>query len=190
MRFPTRLAAVVAALVLAIAACGDGGTDDPAEQVASLEDVTGAPGGTAPARVDFQEAVLDVSACLREQGYDVADPTFDAEGNPVLSPELAPGIDLASDEFLDAFDGCSAVLEDALPNPLASLDPELEAQVRDGLAVYAACMRAAGVDGFPDPRPTGQPFALRDIIALGSDPNVDRAQEECQPLLASLVPGG
>lgn len=187
---PLRLAvAALCALLLVVASCGDDGGADPAEEVASLN--TGAAGGgDDAARVDFQEAVLDVSACLRDRGFDVADPTFDDQGNPVLSPELAPGVDLGSDEFLDALDECGSVLENALPNPLADLDPELEARVRDGLAVYARCMRENGVETFPDPRPTGQPFALRDIVALGADPDVDGAQEACQPLLQQLVQEG
>ncbi len=183
-----RAAAALCALVLMVAACGDDGDADPADEVASLGST--APGGEAGARVDFQDAVLDVSACLRERGFEVADPTFDDEGNPELSPELAPGVDIGSDEFLDAFDECAAVLEDALPNPLASLDPELEARVRDGLAEFAQCMRDNGVETFPDPRPTGQPFSLRDIISLGADADVDAAQEACQPLLQQLVQEG
>ncbi len=184
-----RLSAALCALALVLAGCGDDGGADPAEEVASLGSSSPA-GADGAARVDFQEAVLEVSGCLRDQGFEVADPTFDDEGNPELSPELAPDIDVASDEFLDAFDECAAVLEDALPNPLASLDPELEARVRDGLAEFARCMRENGVETFPDPRPTGQPFALRDIIALGADDDVDSAQEACQPLLQQLVQEG
>ncbi len=184
-----RAAAALCALFLAFAGCGDDGGAEPAEEVASLGSSAPA-SGDAGARVDFQEAVLEVSACLRDRGFEVADPTFDDEGNPELSPELAPGIDLASDEFLDAFDDCATVLEEALPNPLATLDPELEARVRDGLGEFAQCMRDNGVETFPDPRPTGQPFALRDIISLGADGDVDKAQEACQPLLQQLVQEG
>ncbi len=184
-----RLSVAICALALALSGCGDDGGADPGEKVASLGSTTPA-GGDAAERIDFQDAVLDVSACLRERGFEVADPTFDDEGNPQLSPELAPGIDLGSDEFLDAFDDCATVLEEALPNPLASLDPELEARVRDRLAEYARCMRDNGVETFPDPRPTGQPFALRDIISLGADADVDSAQEACQSLLQQLVQEG
>ncbi len=177
------LAALLAVAVLA-AACGDSGDEPaPAEGVASLRtDDTAAP-GEAGERQDFQEAVLDVAACLRDQGFDVADPTFDAEGNPVLSPDLATGVDLASDEFLDAFDECASVLQDALPNEFAALDPELQAQFRDNLAEFAQCMRDNGVAGFPDPEPTGNPFQFREMIALGADPDLDAAQEACQPVL-------
>ncbi len=183
-----RVAVALLTIGLLATACGDGDAA-PAEQVASLENDAGGPGGTAAGRVDFQDAVLDVAACLRDRGFEVADPTFDEDGNPVLSPELAAGIDLASDDFLDAFDECSAVLQDALPNPFADVDPEVEARVRDGLAAYAECMRENGVEAFPDPRPTGQPFRARDVIALGADADLDAGQEACQPLLASLPQG-
>ncbi len=180
-----RLAASLLACVLLASACGDSGAPDTsAAGVASLrDDDTTDAGGAPAARQDFQEAVLDVAACLREQGFEVADPTFDAEGNPVLSPDLAPDIDLASSEFLDAFDECASILQDALPNEFAALDPELQAQVRDNLGQFAQCMRDEGVESFPDPRPTGNPFQFRDMIALGADPDIDAAQEACQPLL-------
>ncbi len=182
------VAVAILAICLAAAACGNDGAE-PAEQVASLEGEADGPDGTTEERVDFQEAVLDVAACLRDRGFEVADPTFDEDGNPVLSPELATGVDLASDDFLEAFDECSAVLQDALPNPFADVDPEVEARVRDGLAAYAECMRENGVEAFPDPLPTGQPFRARDVIALGADPDLDAGQEACQPLLASLPQG-
>ncbi len=82
------------------------------------------------------------------------------------------------------------MLQNALPNTFDDLDPELEARLRDGLADYAACMRDNGVESFPDPRPTGQPFLLRDIIALGADDDVDNAQEACQHVLQRLAEEG
>ena len=64
------------------------------------------------------------------------------------------------------------------PQGDASANPEQEENGRE----FAACMRKNGVESFPDPKP-GQ----RGIMIgpeTGNDPDFDKAQQTCQPIMA------
>jgi hypothetical protein len=52
-----------------------------------------------------KQALLDVAACLRGQGFDVPDPTFDGRGG-FLRPSPGSGFSLRDDEFRDAVQTC------------------------------------------------------------------------------------
>ena len=85
------------AVALIATACGSG--SNASAQVASLGSTTGTtPDTTSP--VDTQDALLKYAACMRQNGIDMADPTFDADGNPTgggLGP--GSGIDRQSTSF-------------------------------------------------------------------------------------------
>jgi hypothetical protein len=108
------------------------------------------------AEVDGQDAILAFVACLRENGIDVPDPQFGAEGTRFgLDPEALARIDLMSREFLDAMEACQDLLAALQPE----LDPAQVAEQNEQLLAFAECMRAEGID-FPDPDPVrGYTFA-------------------------------
>jgi hypothetical protein len=138
-----------------VAACGG---DDEAEEVASLSAEEGA--GSDDGRQGIEDALLDFTQCLRDEGIDVPDVQLDASGAPIIRPEDIAGIDLESPEVQAAADTCLPILTDAGAFSFAD-DPELQALLQDSLQEFAVCMREQGIADFPDPSSTAAiPFPL------------------------------
>lgn len=183
-----RMLLLPAVLALVATACGgSAGADDG---VASLDDTAAldaAPVTSAPA-VSQEEALLAFTACLRDQGIDVPDPTMDADGNLRLArPNTAPG-DPGFDRetFRAAREACAEHLEDVT----LGFRGEDRTEIEDQLLEFAACMRDNGYD-MPDPdfNATGQgggPFGPIDR----RDPEFQAAAEQCGDILAGFGPGG
>lgn len=191
----TRASAIALALSLALsaaAAASDG--------VASLEspapDGADAPAaGAAAGAVDPMDALLDFSACMRENGVDMPDPQPAGEGGAFV---IAIGQDddgaaatgaIDADAFRQAEEACGDLLE-ALDTP--DDDPERDAEIMDRLLQFAACMRAEGID-MPDPVVQGGDVRIRayDDGAL-LDPFSDdfqAAREACRDLDPLSGPG-
>src|SRR5665811_1570592 len=132
------------ALAMTAAACSSGTSD---AGVASLEgnaqdsqvSETTVPGPSG------EEAVLAYTACLRDEGLDVDDPTVDADGN--LRPPRPRGLEgLDREAARAAFDACSHYLADFT----FGFDRGDQTERQDQLIEYAACMRKNGYD-MPDP---------------------------------------
>lgn len=139
------LIALATGFALLAAACGGGG--DTTEGVASLSETDQAPSSTVTSTtIDPEEALMAFTACMREQGIELEDPTVDAEGNLQLP---RPPTDLTPrerEEAREAFQECADLLEGVALGLLGVTETELE----DALVRYAACMREQGYD-LPDP---------------------------------------
>jgi len=98
--------------------------------------------------VDGEQAILDVVACLRDNGLDLPDPQFGPEGVRFADPSAMMGIDFRSSEFLDAMEACDDLLAALQPE----VDPEQQAEQVEQQVAFAECMRGEGID-FPDPDP-------------------------------------
>jgi hypothetical protein len=121
-----RLAAVpVIAGLTALSACGGASTDASRAEadVASLDDVAtlevdDGSGDDATSEADGEttltadEAALEFSACLRNQGLDVPDIGVDADGNVEVRDALE-NIDRNDDSFREAFQECNELLAGA-----------------------------------------------------------------------------
>ncbi len=186
-----RMLLLPAVLALVATACGgSAGADDG---VASLDDTAAldaAPVTSAPA-VSQEEALLAFTACLREQGIDVPDPTMDADGNLQLArPNTAPG-DPGFDRetFRAAREACAEHLEDVT----LGFRGEDRTEIEDQLLEFAACMRDNGYD-MPDPDFSaapgqgggGGPFGQIDR----EDPAFQAAQAACADVLPGIGRGG
>ena len=130
-------------LALLATACGTG---KPASaEVASLGSTTGtSPDTTSP--VDTQDALLKYAACMRENGIDMADPTFDADGNPTgggFGP--GSGIDPRSDEFQKAQTACGDLLQGVQFGGRGRNGVDREA-IQNSLNDFTACLRDEGLD--------------------------------------------
>ncbi|MEM7143040.1 MAG: hypothetical protein AAF548_18600 [Actinomycetota bacterium] len=146
-RIPARVALAASALALAATACGGDG-DSTTTGVASLEDAAGADAVETDAELTADEAALEFSACMREQGLDFPDIGVDAEGNIDLrdafqSAEINP----QSEDFQTGMQVCGELLADAGfggGGGRAALadNPELQ----DGLVSYSDCIREQGFD--------------------------------------------
>ena len=169
---------MVIPIVLIAAACGgdDGGSDE--EGVISLEGEGGSE-VTSTTRLAADEAVLEVTQCMRDNGIDVPDIGVTPDGQLDLRPEDLTGVDVESDEFQEAFTSCIAVFQ--LSGGFdVSLDPELEALFQDQLQEFSQCMRDNGITDFPDPQTgSGTPYPLT-AFARFNDPTFQTAIDTCR----------
>ena len=126
--------------------------------------------------ITFEEGVLNFAQCMREEGINFPDPTFDIDGNPEFD-----NLEIENEEeFESAFVNCEDILRNALPEQF-DLDPEVEAALVDASLEFSQCMRDQGID-FPDPKPGEFGFfAFRDADIDFSSKEVQEAFEICQP---------
>jgi hypothetical protein len=130
-------------VALVATACGSG--NSASAEVASLGTTTGtATESTSP--VDTQDALLKYAACMRENGIDMADPTFDADGNP-SGGGFGPGsgIDPQSTEFQTAQTACGDLLEGVTLGGRGRNGVDREA-IQTSLNDFTACLRDEGLD--------------------------------------------
>ena len=208
--------ALLCLVALVASACGgedeaaasssdDGGVAtlaEPADDTAT-DDSTG-----AGAELAADEAALEFSQCMRDQGLDFPDVGVDAEGNPDLrSSFLESGITPGSDEFRTGLEACGSILQNAGfgggQGNLAE-DPA----VQDGLVEYSQCLRDEGLavgdiqlgggqganqgqagDGQARGQGGGVDRESRIAAFLGidpDDPEVASALETCGPILDRL----
>jgi len=130
------------AVALIATACGSG--SNASAQVASL----GSTAGTTPetsSTVDTQDALLKYAACMRQNGINMADPTFDADGNPTgggFGP--GSGIDPRSTEFQTAQKACGDLLQGVQFGGRGRNPIDREA-IQNSLNDFTACLRDEGL---------------------------------------------
>ena len=153
-------------------ACTIGGEES--QGVVSIESTTETT--IVDEEVTFEEGVLDFAQCMREEGINFPDPTFDIDGNPQFD-----NLEIENEEeFESAFENCEDILRNALPEQF-DLDPEVEAALVDASLEFSQCMRDQGID-FPDPKPGEFGFfAFRDADIDFTSEAVQNAFEICQP---------
>ena len=162
----------ILAFVVIFTACTIGG-EEP-QGVVTIESTT--PTTIVDEETTFEEGVLEFAQCMREEGINFPDPTFDIDGNPQFD-----NLEIENEEeFESAFENCEDILRNALPEQF-DLDPEVEAALVDASLEFSQCMRDQGID-FPDPKPGEFGFfAFRDADIDFSSEAVQEAFEICQP---------
>jgi hypothetical protein len=160
-----RLAIIVAAAAIELAACG--GSNSP--HVADLGHHSGDP-VTAPATGDPTRLLDEWAACMREHGDPAqTDPTIDANKviHIAISPSVRGGYNGYSGEYGSGGPGlsCRTYLTAAQKDLQGNETPQSPSTAQ--LDKFAACMRANGLPDFPDPSNGG----LRISIHPGSDLN-------------------
>jgi hypothetical protein len=135
-------------------------------------------------QLDDEQAVLDLVACLRENGLDIPDPQFGPDGMSFADPTVITRIDIGSDTFIDAMDACAEYLESLQPD----FDPEQQAEQVEQQLVLAECMRREGMEDFPDPDPV-RGFTFRDMTFDPFDPDFQAAFSVCAAEFG-FEPGG
>ena len=89
---------------------------------------------------------MQYAACMRENGIDMADPTFDADGNPSgggFGPDS--GIDRQSDEFQTAQTACADLMEGVTLGGRGRIGVDREA-IQTSLNDFTACLRDEGLE--------------------------------------------
>ena len=159
-------------LLLVFSSCTIGGEDS--QGVVTIESTTATT--IVDEEITFEEGVLNFAQCMREEGINFPDPTFDIDGNPQFD-----NLEIENEEeFENAFENCEDILRNALPEQF-DLDPEVEAALVDASLEFSQCMRDEGID-FPDPKPGEFGFfAFRDADIDFSSEAVQEAFEICQP---------
>lgn len=192
-----RLPLLIAVLALVATACG--GSADADDGVATLDDATllDTPDASLAPDVSREEALLAFTACMREAGVDIDDPTVDADGNlRIARPNSGAGAEdgdggnFRNEEFQAAREQCGELLEGAT---LGFQDQD-RTEIEDQLLEFAACVRDNGYD-MPDPdlsnfgtpgQGGGGPFGNIDR----DDPAFQDATEACQDILSGFGAGG
>lgn len=175
---------LVIAAALVVAACG---ADDGGE-VATLETVPATTVTTlAPEDIDTELALLEFTACLRENGIDIADPVIGPDGLPSFSepPDLSQ---VTSDDLANAQAACAEELRSVT---LGFIGTDLTG-LQDTLLEYARCMRENGYElADPDFSSIGQGFQgpFGEDVDL-DDPDFIAADAECSYLIEDLGIGG
>jgi hypothetical protein len=151
-----RIAAVPAiAGLTALTACGGTSTDasEGSTDVATLESSDGlgdvqTSEATRDATLTADEAALEFSACLRDQGLDVPDIGVDADGN-VQVRDAFENIDRGDESFRDALQSCNEILADAGfggggGGPGGGIRDNVE--VQDAFVALTDCVREQGFE--------------------------------------------
>ena len=122
-------AAVLAAGVLAVAACGE-------------DDAGGADANSD--RRNARDAMLEFAQCMREHGVDMPDPG--TGGRQVL--RVGPDEETTQEEMEEAQSACKKYQEE-IEGP--ELSEEEREEFREAALAHARCMRENGIENFPDP---------------------------------------
>jgi hypothetical protein len=135
-------------LVVGLVACGGSGSSS--SKVATLDSTGG--GGAASvtsttlSKKAQQDAILSYAACMRQNGVNMKDPTFDADGNVAAGGGgfRAQGIDPRSTTFQTAQKACGSIIQgiDFGPGRRRNFDPtKLQAAFND----FTSCLRDNGL---------------------------------------------
>ena len=173
-------AAAVSALALALAGCGNGGTEPgiaTAAQTSAAAPSSAAAAAPADPIAQYVESQRAWVKCLRAAGVDVPDP--DAKGRVDLSVE--PG---KRDPAMVAAQQKCRSLSVAVPDGVEE-KPTYSAEDVQHRRDYAKCMREQGVTDFADPGPNGEWPGTEDPFPAG---DWLKAQEICAPVLAGGAP--
>lgn len=188
----TRLAAMLAVVLLGLAlvasGCGSSSSEDGVAALAGSSAETEAAPAAEDDDVDVkdrEEAALEWARCMREHGIDVPDPDF---GNGGVGIRVrGQGSNPNSEKFRRAQEACGTPFGREGP---PALSEEERQELQDAMLAFARCMREHGVD-MPDPE-FGEEG--RGVFRVGPGPGAtapeqesfEEAQEACQPILQEL----
>jgi hypothetical protein len=128
------LLTLMAAIGLALAACGSDSNDVP-----SLA-ATPTP-GAADEILDVEAKMMEFTECLRNEGLEIIDPVVDSDGN-VQKPELVEGSNVSKEEWIVAFEVCGEIIE----NITFEKEEDDRSEQVDQYLALASCLRDEGFD--------------------------------------------
>ena len=187
----TRLVGPLLLFVLAGTACGAAGASAESEQgslgasgdVASLgDDDIGEADVEATGEIDTEAQLLSFAECIRGEGFEIDDPTVDADGNVVLPrPNAGTQGQGPPDGFVEARDACAEFLEGVE----IGVQGGDQTGRQDQLLEFAACIRDNGFD-LPDPDFSvgGGRGLLQEIDQ--ADPAFQAAFSNCDDILGGI----
>ena len=159
---------------------------------------TAAPGGvpeptvlsvtTTTTTVAGDAAATQYVACLRAEGVEVDDIPIDANGRPMLDA-INDQLDYTDPATVKAISACAGVLSEGALD--LGFDEDFRQEVVEELAAFSRCVRARGVDAFPDPIPgfigIGSPYPVAEIPY--DDADLPAAVEACEQTIFGGLTG-
>ncbi len=159
---------------------------------------TTAPGGTSESTVlsvttttttiAGDAAATQYVACLRGEDIEVDDIPIDANGRPMLDA-INDQLDYTDPATVGAVSACAGILSEGALD--LGFDESFRQAVVDQLAAFSRCVRARGVDAFPDPVPgfigIGSPYPVAEIPY--DDADLPAAVEACEQTVFGDFPG-
>lgn len=160
---------------------------------------TASPGGTSESTVlavtttttttiAGAAAATGYVACLRAEGVEVDDIPIDANGRPMLDA-INDQFDYADPATADAVSACAGNLSEGALD--LGFDEDFRQAVVEQLAAFSRCLRARGVDTFPDPVPgfigIGSPYPVAEIPY--DDADLPAAVDACEKTVFGAFPG-
>ena len=166
---------LLGALTLAAVGCGTG--TEATSDVASLEE-SGAGDQEASVLgdiVDQETQLFEFSACMRDEGINIGDPTVDADGNVSLGTPM----NMISDHgaLMAAYETCN----DFIGGRAMGHSGEDRTAVHDRLLEYAKCVRENGYYQLSDPDFSGTSDIFPGLDM--DDPGYQAADQVCEGLL-------
>jgi len=188
-----RAIGLLVGLTLAASACGTADAGGGGEslsgsgEVASVavDDTTVEDDATTD-EVDTEAQLLQFAECIRGQGFEIDDPTVDADGNVLLPRPTNNGAGQGPPEgFVEARDACAEHLEGVTLGFQGGDQTELQ----DQLLAFSACMRDNDFD-LPDPdfSEGGGRGLLQQVDQ--DDPAYQAAFANCDDILGGFGGGG
>jgi|GEM_PF-1186586 len=181
--FGKKTAAAFVSVTLLFAACGgDDDSDDNSSSNNSSSSSSSSSSGSSNADMimnEMEENTLDLFQCLRDQGIDIKDPSFEGNGLQESMNELSqmPGAEQAAEacteeaeKMLDVFGG-----------------PEKAEEFVEDYAQFARCMREHGYN-IPDPDPNN-PETLQPNNIDFSDATIEATAKDCLDESNLQIPG-
>jgi hypothetical protein len=136
---------------------------------------------TTLGRLGLEQATLEFTACMRDQGIDTPDIRLDAQGRPVLDG-LIESVDTTSGAFRAALAECASILTRAGALDLRT-DPELQAVIVDQLQEFSECARREGLLRSRFPEGSGG------VSGTARQPDCERGMRRLALLVGVLVIG-
>ncbi|PZC41910.1 MAG: hypothetical protein DK302_001754 [Chloroflexi bacterium] len=134
-----------------------------------------------------EEITTEFTTCLRGYGFDVSDPTLNADGTVDLeglrvSIMSDPNFDINSEKTGQALQECLGLLEDATFATAPTQEDQIELQ--DNLLEFAECIRENGID-IPDPEFSNDPrVVMRSMFEnITITPKVEKVMESCSGII-------
>jgi hypothetical protein len=175
-----RITIIAFVIAIVAAACGSGGDDTGVASLTTVDQAS-APSTTQPA--NDEQALIDFSQCMRDQGLDFPDPIVGADGYPRFDFTDPESID--RDALLEASESCRDLLERVVLG-LPDFD---SAEFNDTFLEYAACMRDQGFENMPDRLDLATLIQGGDLPFDPTDPDFVAADEQCRDIFAEFRAG-
>jgi hypothetical protein len=133
-------------VVSGLAACGSSGGSEAAQVATLTTDGAAAVVTETTVAADTADALLAYAQCMRDNGIEMEDPTFDADGN--VEGGFRPGgdgVDFGSEAFQTAQTACGSLIEgvDLGGRGGAGFD---RTAMQDAFNSFTACLRDEGLE--------------------------------------------